>query len=223
MILMATSGKQLSSLPSASSIAGNNEFLTWVGNDTAQKVSRDDFIKSLPTYRQPNTAYAVGNITYHSALPTGYYLECTTGGTTSVGNITPTRTIGGTVSDGTVTWKVSRDLPLIGGGALTGTSLKWNANDLGGSAIVAKSLGANGYIKYASGLIIQWGGISINGEGVLTLNVNFSNSLWTIVMQANNGPGDFTQYSISEKNINKCKVTANNTGARGMMWVAIGY
>jgi hypothetical protein len=106
MILMATSGKQLSSLPSASSIAGNNEFLTWVGNYTAQKVSRDDFIKSLPTYRQPSTTYEVGNIAYHSALPTGYYLECTTQGTTSAGDITPTSTIGGTVSDGTVTWRI---------------------------------------------------------------------------------------------------------------------
>jgi hypothetical protein len=106
MILMATSGKQLSSLPSANSIAGNNEFLTWVGNDTAQKVSRNDFIKSLPTYRQPNTTYAVGNIAYHSALPTGYYLECTTPGITGSGDITPSSTIGGTVSDGTVKWAV---------------------------------------------------------------------------------------------------------------------
>ena len=30
-------------------------------------------------------------------------------------------------------------------------------HDLAGSAIVAKSLGASGYVKYASGLIIQWG------------------------------------------------------------------
>ncbi len=35
--------------------------------------------------------------------------------------------------------------------------LRWAGNDLAGSAIVAKSLSANGYIKYASGLIIQWG------------------------------------------------------------------
>ena len=44
--------------------------------------------------------------------------------------------------------------------ALEGTpsgALTWNNNDLGGSAIVAKKLGENGYIKYASGLIIQWG------------------------------------------------------------------
>jgi hypothetical protein len=81
--------------------------LTWVGNNTAQKVSRDDFIKSLPTYRQPSTAYAVGNIAYHSALPTGWYLECTTAGTTGSGELSiSSPSIGGTVSDGTVTWRI---------------------------------------------------------------------------------------------------------------------
>jgi hypothetical protein len=105
MILMATSGKQLSSLPSASSIAGNNEFLTWVGNDTAQKVSRDDFIKSLPTYRQPSTAYAVGNIVYHTALSMRK-LVCVKAGTTASGAITPSTTEGALVTDGTVTWQV---------------------------------------------------------------------------------------------------------------------
>lgn len=61
-------------------------------------------------YRQPSTAYAVGAIAYHSALPTGYYLECTTAGITSAGDITPSSTIGGTVSDGTLTWTVCKDI-----------------------------------------------------------------------------------------------------------------
>ena len=34
--------------------------------------------------------------------------------------------------------------------------LTWGDNDLAGSAIVANSLAANGYVKYASGLIIAW-------------------------------------------------------------------
>jgi hypothetical protein len=38
-------------------------------------------------YRQPSAAYAVGDIAYHASLPTGYYLECTTPGTTSNGNL----------------------------------------------------------------------------------------------------------------------------------------
>ncbi len=36
-------------------------------------------------YRQPSTAYAVGDIAFHPSLPTGYYLECTVDGTTSSG------------------------------------------------------------------------------------------------------------------------------------------
>jgi len=170
-------------------------------------------------YRQPSTTYIAGQIAYHSALPTGWYLECTTAGTSGSGDLSiSSPSIGGTVSDGTVTWKISKDLSLSGGdmigriigrsvnnsdlyimggntsGGITGATLVlagkdrtadsgdfflqaynketstikqlhgmgtgelgWAGNDLAGSAIVAKSLGANGYIKYASGLILQWG------------------------------------------------------------------
>jgi hypothetical protein len=34
--------------------------------------------------------------------------------------------------------------------------LTWHGTDIAGSAIVAKSLGTNGYIKYASGLTCAW-------------------------------------------------------------------
>lgn len=44
-------------------------------------------------------------------------------------------------------------------------------NDLAGAAIVAKSLGTNGYVKYASGLIIQW-----FDSGTITIKAN-TNSL----------------------------------------------
>lgn len=60
-------------------------------------------------YRKPSTAYAVGNIAYHSALPTGWNLECTTAGTTASGKLTiSSPAIGGTINDGTVTWKVCK-------------------------------------------------------------------------------------------------------------------
>jgi hypothetical protein len=122
-------------------------------------------LKNQLGYRKPNTAYSVGNIAHHITLPIGYYLECTTAGMTSSSDLTiNSPSIGGTVSDGTVVWTVNRDLPLIGGGALTGTNLTWNANDLGGSAIVAKSIGTNGYVKYASGLIVQWGVFTLQGS-----------------------------------------------------------
>lgn len=62
-------------------------------------------------YRQPNTAYTAGQIAYHSALPTGWYLECTTGGVSYSGELAiSSPSIGGTVTDGTVTWKVCKDI-----------------------------------------------------------------------------------------------------------------
>lgn len=76
-------------------------------------------------YRQPSTAQSVGDIRYHATLPAGWYLECTTAGTTGSGALTITSpTVGGTVSDGTVTWTVRKNastqdltayLPLSGG------------------------------------------------------------------------------------------------------------
>lgn len=195
-------------------------------------------------YRQPNTTYTAGQIAYHSALPTGYYLECTTQGTTSAGEITPSSTIGGTVTDGTVTWTVNQGVSALGGATLVGNVFKKTTdnnfliisggntkgatlllhggtrggelsgraelyatkddassfieldpngslvhapiasqiqrNDLGGSAIVAKSLnGGNGYIKYASGLIIQWitkNGASTNGIYTVNFPISFTNA-----------------------------------------------
>jgi hypothetical protein len=60
-------------------------------------------------YRQPSTAYTTGNIAYHASLPTGWYLECTTTGTTGSGDLSISSPgIGGTVSDGTVVWTIRK-------------------------------------------------------------------------------------------------------------------
>lgn len=73
----------------------------------ANAVDMADF--STATLRQPSTAQSVGDIRYHATLPAGWYLECTTAGTTGSGALTITSpTVGGTVSDGTVTWTVRK-------------------------------------------------------------------------------------------------------------------
>jgi hypothetical protein len=99
----------------------------------ANAVDMTDF--STATLRQPSTAQSVGDIRYHATLPAGWYLECTTAGTTGSGALTTTSpTLGGTVSDGTVTWTVRKGastqdltgyLPLSGG-AMTEPIIKRN-------------------------------------------------------------------------------------------------
>jgi hypothetical protein len=302
MILMATSGKQLSSLPSASSIAGNNEFLTWVGNDTAQKVSRDDFIKSLPTYRQPSTIYTVGDIKYHSALPTGWYLECTTEGTSGSGDLTiSSSSLGYTVNDGSVVWHVKNfissfpnidtdngfsfnsgidDINTVN---LPGTKMityrktkastgnkpesesyggilniyntqyntaveKWTNSTTGNEfirsmfaggedigkwnawkqqeQIVAKSLGTNGYIKYASGLVMQWGvvGFTESGSKEVSLPIGFSTSYIITTGSAADSINDIPRVSAFPSYSDGLnKFTVQSSRANNVNWFAIGY
>ena len=232
-------------------------------------------------YRQPSTSYALGAVAHNAGLPTGTYLECTTAGISGSGTLTiSTPTVGGTVSDGTVTWTIRKNastqdltgyLPLSGG-AMTGAditrnvdnstlsirggsdydkggslelygkdydidsligafrliarnavsgiyltgmpdgTLTWNGNSLDKSAVVAESLGVNGYRKYASGMIEQWGtlckfdsGDAINTWLSKPLPISFTEGSYNIVVSnANNlsgelriTPGTFNSYSIS--------------------------
>ena len=245
-------------------------------------------------YRQPNTTYTAGQIAYHQALPTGYYLECTTAGITSAGDITPTDTLGGTVSDGDVTWTVMKDLSLSGGD-MVGTNviigkanddgqmiirggmtvndsgnlflygknvnndfaggfelscikdslegyknliglpdgrLTWGrgfpGNDLAGSAIVAKSLGINGYIKYASGLILQWGSVG-NPNNLTGMSLSFSISFSTMPIVVATGKNSNNTNTAQNYNINTYGVSSNKfyiaaaVAPKFVDYIAIGY
>ena len=261
-------------------------------------------------YRQPNKSYSVGNIAYHSNLPTGWYLECTTAGTSSSGDLTiSSPTVGGTVTDGTVVWTVMKNLPLSGG-AMTGSVISRDVDhnylilragtdsnkgsevlmagkdvtgddpgmmyiracngissnlllmlsnggvqlrtterigetgtvtrDLAGAAIVAKSLGTNGYIKYASGLIVQWGTISNtpNGESgtVITFPISFTSTNITVVAtlsSSNSGESGYIRLvELSTKTTTSFKawvkrVTSGSSisyeTTKDFNWIAIGY
>jgi hypothetical protein len=60
-------------------------------------------------YRQSSTACSAGSIAFSAALPAGWYLESTTGGTTSAGDLIITSpTVGATVTDGTVVWTIRK-------------------------------------------------------------------------------------------------------------------
>ena len=125
------------------------------------------------------------------------------------------------------------------GGALTGNALTWNGNDLAGSAIVAKSLENNGYIKYASGLIIQWGSkkyseFDLNSSTHLysaPLNINFFSDypFGIAVSSSHSSEAVYDKATVaatycSKKNINiKVDNTSKVTSDEVVNWLAIGY
>lgn len=136
-------------------------------------------------FRQPSTQYSNGAIALLLTLPTGWYLENTgTGGTTSASDLViASPSVGATVTDGTVVWTIRKlttvEIPnassTVAGimklysskgantdGAMTQQAITNELSNLGsligsGGGIVAASLSVNGYIKFANGLIIQWG------------------------------------------------------------------
>jgi microcystin-dependent protein len=61
-------------------------------------------------FRQASTVYAVGDMRCYESLPYGWYLECTTAGTTGSGDITIPSPLdmGDTVTDGTVVWTIRK-------------------------------------------------------------------------------------------------------------------
>ena len=241
-------------------------------------------------YRQPSTTYTTGNIAYHASLPTGYYLECTTAGTTGSSDLTiSSPTLGGTVSDGTVVWTVKAlqqifpvyankvieaitdmddaikegittfgagtanrpDASLDTRGSLLttqyGTSVfqlallqdgdefnnihtrvGYNLNTTPAwtpwqqqEAIVAKSISDTGYIKYASGLILQWGSwgpLQPNVSKNITFPISFTSVSKIVATAIGIEP---TDYLVVDPH--NSYFIATCSGTRYIMWFAIGY
>lgn len=169
-------------------------------------------------YRQPNTAYAVGQIAYHASLPTGYYLECTTQGTTSSGDLS----VGGgisvydTLTDGTVTWTVLNVF----------VALKDKAgNDLEAIVATARNRHTN-YIKFSSGLIIQWGYWQ-PPQHVITFPISFSDTSYGVSLMGgsvvtswyNDTPSSIKVMAFAPTTMSPVP----DSQAVSVKWIAIGY
>lgn len=81
--------------------------------DTIKKIvkyMKSNFIRtSDPIFRQPSTAYAVGDIVYVKGVGVKYYLLCVTAGTTAETDIDMTGVAdGSSIADGAVVWKVRK-------------------------------------------------------------------------------------------------------------------
>ena len=279
---------EVRTMPSTNDLNISDFAHTFLDDTSASEVRNtlDLASKNELGFRKPNTAYTIGQIAYHSALPMGCYLECTTAGTTNNSDIIPTSTIGNTISDGTVIWTIMKNLSMNGGKVPNGFvitnksntgveihsgsvyyngahlalygkdgyiyddigkfklcaangddfytkrligstdgSLIWNFNDLAGAAIQVKSLGTNSYIKYASGLIVQWGANTLaETNATITFPISFTNDVSISVMPEyghtlNEYTLRITMRSTSAFSVQKY----GGDNGSGLTYIAIGY
>lgn len=123
--------------------------------------------------------------------------------------------------------------------------LKYNADlqntpttywDLGGASIVAKSLGTNGYIKFASGLILQWGEIDGNNgfthtdNGMskqISLPISFtSQQSYSVVATIGQNSLYYSVFAVAYNYAaDKITLSYNYPSALALevRWLAIGY
>lgn len=149
----------------------------------------ENYVKT-DTYRKPSTLYDPDDRVSLQDLPAGWFLECSTGGTTDSGAITAPSplTEGATITDGTVIWKVRRavcenDYSKESFGTsvinhLLGSTLASIISAVSKDSVFSKllklsleatglrySMGTNGYICLGSlfgNLILQWGYTSLS-------------------------------------------------------------
>jgi len=105
----------------------------------------------------------------------------------------------------------------------------WGAwTELGGSAIVAQSLGTNGYVKFDNGFMIQWGHRteSLNNRCVRTINfpIPFPNkALWcNSILDTHHPSAERPNCSCSLVDRYSLKVGKGDV-IGGWYWIALGY
>ena len=105
-------------------------------------------------------------------------------------------------------------------------TLRWNNTNLAEAAIVSKSLGENGYIKYASGLIVQWG-VKLVESGVtntyLAFPISFINECVTCTgSEATDDIPNENGLLVWFYSKNGCQLKTQKPGVY-VHWLAIGY
>ena len=114
-----------------------------------------------------------------------------------------------------------------------GTSVQTDLGyrDLGGASIVSRSLTPTGYIKFASGLILQWGEVKIASgateSATITYPLSFNTTHKTLIScetYYNYGITSSDMYlNIYSDGIEKVKAITSQQYDRWAEWFAIGY
>lgn len=193
-------------------------------------------------YRQSSTSCPIGSMAFSTALPAGWYLECTTGGITSADDLViASPTVGATVTDGAVVWIIRKTASTADIPAPVDISGKANVdlNNLSaaglakiqqyGGGIIAKNLATNGYVKFENGLIIQWGTYTGLGRVTISLPISFTNTTYKVVsnmyLLAASGGNYIYSANVKAKNKGSFDIFIYNTSSADTKtdWVAIGY
>lgn len=85
--------------------------------------------------------------------------------------------------------------------------------------IVAQSLGPNGFVKFANGLILQWGEASTKtGRSPVKFPLTFPNSVYAVTAQSN-----YSTFAMSAPDLNGFRTMINgDVGDAVLWWIAIG-
>ena len=108
-----------------------------------------------------------------------------------------------------------------------GATLKACADSIGGSGIVAQLLEQNGYVKFANGLILQWG-LNTKDNREVVFPIGFSNITYSFVYSLNYGSGTISWEEAlpsAQADITKSTYRTENkqkVGPRAGNWFAIG-
>lgn len=103
-----------------------------------------------------------------------------------------------------------------------GATLKACADSIGGGGIVAALLEQNGYVKFANGLILQWGVIKDNGV-LQTFPLAFATRCFAVAVTANIGSSHAVASNAWDVNKTSAIFYADSTNAPSSGWYyAIG-
>ena len=97
---------------------------------------------------------------------------------------------------------------------------------LDGNTVPAKSLSANGYVKMANGLIIQWGSQSVDGNRGPTFSFPIAFPTTCAGFSTNNYSSNYNQFSLlGGRPVSSSQFVLQNAenSAVTVYWMAIGY
>lgn len=95
------------------------------------------------------------------------------------------------------------------------------AGAVNNGGIIAAYLATNGYVKFANGLILQWGTFMLNNGFVYP--ISFSSQCYAVVILSNQNSTRYTNVGCTSKTTTKATFAVDNDGSHSYQAIAVGY